>query len=228
MKAKDHLTKLNEYKNRAAAIESDTRYTDAGKQPQREALRAEMNNQIDRLVIDLQAEYDEARKAYDNVEAAKASARADYEAGWDFSRLQYTQDQIRSQVNAARDLSDVEQAYKNAQGDNYKIRVWGEIGADLVSNKGYAEMAGGLIGEMKRAASSLSNTPAMLKAQQSEAEIAQRAYDLRADTLTITETLNTMGFGYKSYQTQELASQIRVKVNGGLGNGYLMEFAGID
>jgi hypothetical protein len=227
MNAKQHLTALNGYKSRAAAIESDGRFTNAGKQPLIIALMAEMDAQINRLATDLQKEFDATRAAFANIEAAKSKARAEYEAGWDFARLQYTRDQITSQVRAARDENEITQAYKDAQGDNYKIRVWGEIGADLVSGKPFAEMIGGLAGQMKRAAASLSNTPAMLKAQQSEAELAQKAFDLRADALEIVGTLNELNRGFQSYKVQEIASQIRVKSGAEVGN-YVLSFAGID
>jgi hypothetical protein len=227
MNAKQHLQKLNEYRSRAAAIESDGRYTNAGKEPMIQALVAEMDQQINRLMTDLQSEYTAMHKEYDSAAAAIGQARAEHEAGWDYPRLSYVKDAIKAQVQGARDVGEVEQLYKTAAGDNYKIKAWGEVGIGEARAR-FGVEAAQIVTDAQRAAEALANTPAMLKAQQGEAVAAQRMYDLRADTLGIVETLNTLGRGYQSYMAQELASTIRISSKGELGGGYVLSFAGID
>lgn len=217
MNAKQHLEKLTGYNSRLVAIDQDSRYTNAGKAPMIAALREEMLKQIEALPGDLAAEYKAARVQFDKTEQALQQARNAWREGWDYARLNYVTESVRATVNAAHDMQDIEDAYKTAQGDKYQIRAWNEIGAPLTHDKFGGVMAGQFLTEAKRAAEALSNTPEVAKAQQASDAVVKNVLGLRADTFSIADVIGSAGFGFKSYQVEELGKSIEVsrKFDGG-------------
>lgn len=226
MKARDYVTTLKGYQDMIAQAVSNADLSETGRRKRVTEYRTAIDQHAGRALADLEIEYKQARAEAEQAEQAVSAAVEKWAAGWDYARLNFAQETIKAQISRARDLDEIRQAYKAAQGDNYKVRAWSEIGVSMIEGRGDIE-AGGFIADVKRAGQALANTPEVQQARRAGEATAQKVLDLRRDTLTIADVLQGAGHGFTAMKAEQLAGSVNVSAKHN-GDGYEYSVSFVD
>ena len=133
----DIQTQLLGFDERKRQISSNPDLSDEGKRKQLAALDAETATYKAQVIGDLRGGFDGLKsKARGNIEAIQ-KAEAEAAKQWDYSRLNYLSQSVRSAIVTAGNFQEVASLYEKARasGDSHTRRVWAELAKEVIQTK---------------------------------------------------------------------------------------------
>lgn len=122
------------------------------------------------------------------IRAAREKAIENEAKRWDWQRLNYMTERVKSAIENANSLRDIENAWQAASqsGDKHAIKAWSETGPNKVTPK-YGLEAVSLVGSMTDAAAKYSRPPEFDALDQKADALIQEAKELENITRLVSE-----------------------------------------
>jgi hypothetical protein len=188
------VEKINSFQARRQLIREDRQLSDVGKTTQETRLKNEIDAYRPTAFDCLASDWQYVRRQY-NLLTVRTRVENELAAGqWDYSRLNYASDAVRSSVRGASDLAAVERQYSQAvaAGDRYAIRAWGEIGVPEIDARfppGSMDR-GHLTRRINEDLAAVMTTPGLQAVNAAGKELADEILALHKDTQAVSQFYN--------------------------------------
>jgi len=179
------MNKLQEFEARKLQIEHNIDLSAEGKKKALATLQSEADNYRVTAVRELGASWTVLKdKMKSNVESVKA-AESKAASQWDYSRLNYMAQAVKSQVNSAASFEDVQSLYSKAMqsGDAHARRVWCEVVQENVTAKYKTGEAVAFTKQLQAELYNVLTIPELDAAKAEGTELTRQAADLHAQTM---------------------------------------------
>ena len=136
---------IRDFQSRRAALDADRELSDYGRQLRQARLQNEIGAYHNDALIFLRADYQALKKSFDDWQAQTREAQERSSAAWDYQRLAYGAESLRSQLAQAfasentiagtgSVLAKIEQQFKRVSdlGDKHTQRTWAEIAPAVI------------------------------------------------------------------------------------------------
>ena len=187
------MDKINEFKARKTQIESNTDLSQEGKKKALATLQQQADTYKATAVKELGISWGALRQRMArNIEAVQA-AESKAAQQWDYSRLNYMTQAVKSQVASTANFSEVQKLYGQAMqsGDSHARRVWCEVVGEAVKAKYKDGEAVAFTKQLQAELNKVITTPEIETLKSEGSEITQRAAELH----TQTQQLNNYFYG---------------------------------
>ena len=181
------MERINEFKARKIQIESNTDLSLEGKKKALAALQQQATAYKAAAVQELGINWGALRQRMArNIEAVQA-AESKAAQQWDYSRLNYMTQAVKSQVASTANFSEVQRLYMQAMqsGDSHARRVWCEVVGEAVKAKYKDGEAAAFAKQLQADLNRVITTPEIEALKSEGSEITQQAAELHAQTQQI-------------------------------------------
>jgi hypothetical protein len=188
-KEKKTMNKLQEFEARKYQIENNIDLSAEGKKKALATLQREAENYRTAAIRDLGASWTVLKgKMKSNVESVKA-AEAQAAAQWDYGRLNYMSQAVKTQVNSAASFDAVQSLYNKAMqsGDTHARRVWGEGVRENIAAKYKGGDVAVFVNKLQKELNGVLTTPEIDAAKAEGTELTKQARILFGETKQANE-----------------------------------------
>lgn len=217
------MNKIHDLQAKKYAIETSGDLSAEGKKKAMDALNREIEVTRGAMVRELSASWGDLKsKVAANIAQVQA-AEAKAAERWDYSRLNYMTQAVKSQVNSAANFEAVKGLYDAAKnnGDNHVRRVWAEIVQEHVATKYRTGEGVALSKQLQAELDSVLTTPELDAARAEGSDITRQAAALDV----LTKEANSYFYGNKiagnaiwgistEFETMTAGLQIKQRVDG--------------
>lgn len=189
------MNRIAELQAKKHAIETSGDLSSEGKKKAIDALTREVESVRVATVRELSASWGDLKvKMTANVEKVQA-AEAKAADRWDYSRLNYMAQAVKTQVNSASNFETVKSLYDAARnnGDAHARRVWCEVVQEHISTKYRTGEGVALAKQLQSELDGVLTTPELDAARAEGGDLTRQAADLDAQT----KQANTYFYGGK-------------------------------
>lgn len=183
------MNKLQEFEARKDQIEKNIDLSAEGKKKALATLQREAESYRAAAVRDLGIQWGALKsKMKSNVENVKL-AEEEAAKQWDYERLNYTAQAVKSQVNNAASFEDVQKLYDKAMqsGDTHARRVWGEVVRENIAAKYRTGESAVFVKKLQADLDKVLTTPKLDAAKAEGAELTKQARILHGETKQANE-----------------------------------------
>ena len=187
------MDKLAEFKARKIQIETNTDLSLEGKKKALATLQQQATQYKAAAVQELSISWGALRQRMArNIEAVQA-AESKAAQQWDYSRLNYMTQAVKSQVASTANFSEVQKLYGQAMqsGDSHARRVWCEVVGEAVKAKYKDGEAAAFAKQLQADLNKVITTPEIETLKSEGTEITKQAAELH----TQTQQLNNYFYG---------------------------------
>ena len=187
------MDKLIEFKTRKIQIETNTDLSLEGKKKALATLQQQATQYKAAAVQELSISWGALRQRMArNIEAVQA-AESKAAQQWDYSRLNYMTQAVKSQVASTANFSEVQKLYGQAMqsGDSHARRVWCEVVGEAVKAKYKDGEAAAFAKQLQADLNKVITTPEIETLKSEGTEITKQAAELH----TQTQQLNNYFYG---------------------------------
>lgn len=137
MNADNVQQKLEDFVGQIDAVRFDRALSAEGKRDKEARLRRELDRYREVALSELERVGADVRERYQTIEKRRAQLMEQAQEGWDYVRLGYERDAVRSFVDGAVDLPSVLAEYQRAgdAGNRVRLRAFAEFGATAAKAK---------------------------------------------------------------------------------------------
>lgn len=181
------MDKINEFKTRKTQIESNTDLSLEGKKKALATLQQQAETYKAAAVQELGIKWGALRQRMGrNLEAIQA-AESKAAQQWDYSRLNYMTQAVKSQVANTANFSEVQRLYMQAMqsGDSHARRVWCEVVGEAVKAKYKDGEAAAFAKQLQADLNKVVTTPEIETLKSEGIEITKQAAELHTQTQQI-------------------------------------------
>lgn len=183
------MNKLQEFETRKYQIEHNIDLSAEGRRKALATLQREAESYRAAAVRDLGASWTVLKgKMKSNVESVK-QAEANAAKQWDYERLNYMGQAVKSQVNNAASFEDVQSLYNKAMqsGDTHARRVWGEVVRENIAAKYRTGESAAFVKKLQTDLDKVLTTPDLDAAKAEGTELTKQARILHDETKQANE-----------------------------------------
>lgn len=183
------MDKINEFKARKLQIESNTDLSLEGKKKALAALQQEAAAYRAAAAQDLGIKWGALRQRMArNIEAMQA-AESKAAQQWDYSRLNYMTQAVKSQVANTANFGEVQSLYRQAMqsGDSHARRVWCEVVGEAVKAKYKDGEAAAFAKQLQAELNKVVTTPEIETLKSEGTAITKEAAELHTQTQQIND-----------------------------------------
>jgi hypothetical protein len=188
-KDKNEMNKLQEFEARKYQIEHNIDLSREGKTKALAALQRESENYRVTTVRDLGGQWSALKdKMRSNIESVKA-AQAAAAATWDYGRLNYQAQAVKSAIANTSNFQEVQSLYNQAaaSGDAHARRVWGEVVRENITGKYHGGDVAAFANQLKKDLEKVLTTPELDAAKSEGSELTKQARILYDETKQANE-----------------------------------------
>ena len=181
------MDKINEFKTRKIQIESNTDLSLEGKKKALATLQQQAETYKAAAVQELGIKWGALRQRMGrNLEAIQA-AESKAAQQWDYSRLNYMTQAVKSQVANTANFSEVQRLYMQTMqsGDSHARRVWCEVVGEAVKAKYKDGEAAAFAKQLQADLNKVVTTPEIETLKSEGIEITKQAAELHTQTQQI-------------------------------------------
>jgi hypothetical protein len=183
-------TALDALTQRKQAIANSREYSEYGKQLQARQLDSEISTFRTKALDRLRHDWDRLKAEHKNLSRRKAEAEQKSGDRWDYARLSYLAENVKSKVNKFRNLAELRSAYEQAResGDPHVKRAWAEALPGILQTRYQGEPgAGSLATKAEEDFYTVMDTPELAAVREEEGELTNAAEELQAVTVAAGE-----------------------------------------